>query len=141
MQTIIRVFTLILVFTASVNSMANEDGRTPAQMTDEEWDIINTAHGDYNECLQEKMIEFGATSDDPRIISDQVLEICSTILIKLNGEMDERGINKYFTQKYIYNMKNKSAQQLLRNLMMMIASRQQNQNNAEATGSDARPGK
>jgi len=104
--------------------------RAPSEMTNDDWKVINEAQTTYYNCLQEKMVEYGETSDDPRTISDQVLDICSVILIKLDQDMGERNMNPHFTQRYIYNTKNKAARQLLRNLMMMIASRQQ-QNDPE----------
>lgn len=128
---------LLLICLTPFSVSADADSanyRLPEEMTRDDWDVINTAHGDYRACLQEKMIESAADSDDPRVISNQVLELCSIILIKLDQDLGERNINPIFTQRYIYNMKNKAAQKLLRNLMMMIASRQQEE--AEAKGND-----
>ena len=119
------VFLLLFLVSMSLVNLQAGNYRTPAEMNPDDWDMINEAQSDYLECLELKMIEFGENSDDPRIISDQVLDVCSVILIKLDRDMGERNINPYFTQRYIYNMKNKAAQQMLRNLMMMIASRQQ----------------
>ena len=102
-----------------------EEFRSPQEMTSDDREIINEAQADYYDCVQEKMLEFSNNSDDPRIISDQVLDVCSVILIKLDGDLGERNMNPHFTQRYIYNTKNKAAKQLLKNLMMIIASRQQ----------------
>ncbi len=137
MQTI-RLITAIALLGTGITAYAGEQAepRLPAQMNNEDWEIINTAQDSYHECMQGKMLEFSENSDDPRVISDQVLEVCSGILIKLNHDLDERNINPYFSQKYIYNMKNKAAQQLLRNLMMMIASRQEKADTAPGVANE-----
>lgn len=102
-----------------------DEFRTPADMTGDDWELVNIAHGDYSACLQEKTVLYSSTSDDPRLISDRVLEECSAILVQLDTDMGERNINPHFTQRYIYNMKNREAQVMLRSLMVMIANRQQ----------------
>ncbi|MCG8325002.1 MAG: hypothetical protein MI673_05755 [Thiotrichales bacterium] len=117
-----NIILCVLLLLGSKPSIA-EDTRDPNQMTGDDWTIVNTARDSYYECLQTKMLEFSKNSDDPRVIADQVLEVCSVILLKMNRDLDELNINPHFTQRYIYNMKNKAAQQLLRNLMMLIASR------------------
>ncbi len=117
------LFWLALVFAFTASHAA--ELRSPAEMTPDDWNYISEAKDKYYSCLQEKMNEFGKTSDDPRVISDKVLDVCSTILITLDSDLAGRNINPDFSRRYIYNLKNKAGQQLLRNLMMMIASRQQ----------------
>lgn len=124
-MTRLNIFLTWLCVFLPVTSIYAGEFRNPSEMTNEDRIIINDAQTSYYGCLQEKMVEYGETSDDPRVISDQVLEICSNILVKLDQDMRERNMNPHFMQRYIYNTKNKAARQLLRNLMMMIASRQQ----------------
>lgn len=119
-----RVISMLIIASTSMYAPA-ADYKTPAEMTKEDWQVVNTAEGDYIVCLQEKIVAYGETSNDPRVISDRILDECSNILINLDKTMGERNINPNFTRRYIYNMKNKSARKMLKSLMMMIAARQQ----------------
>lgn len=93
----------------------------PHDITNEQWSYINQEIRLYNDCLRQEMVKRVEKGNDPRTLSNQLLETCSGLLIELQEKMDNDNINPQFTERFIYTHKNRAARQMLGAIMMMMS--------------------
>ena len=136
-SSLFTVFHLTLLLSFSQATTAEDNNyRLPAEITDDEWAEIRNQTREYNSCLKQEMMQQVEVGNDARAVADKVLEICSTHLIELQQKMDADNIQPGFTERFIYNTKNKSSRQMLGGIMMLMAQKQARQEN-EATAEEA----
>ncbi len=122
-----KTFLLVILTVCSVSfSVAAEKQgyRQANDITEQEWDMVQEKKYEYNNCLKEKMFGYVENGTDARQVADQVLEVCSFHLTEMQKNMDGNNIQPEFTQRFIYNVKNKAARKMLSGIMMLMAQQQ-----------------
>lgn len=97
---------------------------TPANMTREDGNLLNEYSAEYNQCLTEISIQQLQTEDDPRHVVDHAMKTCAVKLEELDREMMARNFDPDFRKGYIRTVSNRSANNILRTVMMGMAARE-----------------
>ncbi len=117
---------LLLFFAFTANAMEETKNYVaPNELSKEEWNEINGEIRIYNSCLKQEMFKWVEGGTDPRVVSNQVLEVCSFHLIELQNHMNDKNLDPGFNSKFIYANKNKAARKMLGAIMMLMAQQEQ----------------
>lgn len=118
-------------------SAETADYRLPNEISEEEWEQVGNKKAEYNTCLKEEMINYVDKGKDARQVANQVLEVCSVHLHAIQKQMNDNNVQPEFTQRFIYNTKNKASRQMLGGIMMLMAQQQANKKEATSSTEDS----
>lgn len=132
----------ILIFPATlflaINTAADETSSpgksdesaviTPANMTREDGYMLKEHASRYNECLTETSVGQLQAEDDPRRVVDHAMKACAVKLEELDRKMKARNFDPDFRKGYIRTVSNRSANNVLRIVMMGMAARDNQEN-------------
>lgn len=71
----------------SLTAQAEEAGRSPTEMTDDERAAVVTLSAEYDACLREAAQQLLSGMDDPRVIADGAAAACQPKLDSLRAEV------------------------------------------------------
>lgn len=125
---ILQAAIFTVTFAADGASGRNESDKTvvitPANMSRDDEYLLNEYSARYNECLTETSVKQLQTADDPRHVVDHAMKTCAVKLEELDRKMIERNFDPDFRKGYIRRVSNRSANNVLRTVMMGMAARQ-----------------
>ena len=99
--------------------------KTTGEMTREEYQKVSEASAEYNECLNEFAMSQLEKQTDPRVIADHSMKQCAYILEDLHNFLLMGNYAPEPTTRFVSSISNRSANKLLSNLMMFMATREQ----------------
>ncbi|MCS3903041.1 hypothetical protein J2T55_001058 [Methylohalomonas lacus] len=114
--------TLLLLLSAPL--AAEEDYKTPANMSPEDRRDLMAASDAYESCVREELNERAADIDDPRALADAAMAACSKMLTTMAEEMAADNYHPDFSNYYIGKVKNRVANDAVRQAMVFASQKQ-----------------
>ncbi len=111
--------TLLLLLSAPL--AAEEDYKTPANMSAEDRRDLMAASDAYASCVRSELNERAAEIEDPRALADAAMEGCSKMLTTMAEEMAADNYHPDFSNYYIGKVKNRVANDAVRQAMVFAS--------------------
>ena len=108
-----------LFFTLSLNAYAEYK---TSDFTEEEYQMVMKASGDYRNCLNKTAISQAESQNDVRVIADYAMKECATILETLYQNLVSANYDPQAVRKLVGSTSNRASNKLLSNLMRYMAS-------------------
>lgn len=113
---------LILVFLLiNVSALAEESYRYPADLSEEEHMVMMRSSEKYDQCLKKESDDLIDKYADVRQVADVAMENCTETLSEIDKELASMKLDPDFRHFFIRKTSQKSARNLLPQLMMMKA--------------------
>ncbi len=106
-----------------VPQMPQEMYITPDKMTSEDRMLLSEYSGSYNSCLTGVSMQQMEVQADARNVVDYAMKECAVKLEELDQKMIERNFEPNFRMGYLHMVSNKGANNVLRSVMMGMATR------------------
>ena len=101
--------------------------KTTGEMTKEEYQKVRDASAEYDYCVNEFAMDQLQQQSDPRVIADHAMKECAHVLEELYNFLLLGNYDPEPTKQFVSSISNRSANKLLSNLMMYMASQQKQQ--------------
>jgi hypothetical protein len=108
----------------AINVFAEPEYRDNQGMTNEEYQMVREASGEYEYCLNEYAMSQLGKQGDPRVVADHSMKHCAPGLEALYTKLTENDFSPGFSKKFVSGMSNRNANKLLSNLMIYMARQQ-----------------
>lgn len=99
---------------------------TPNNMSNDDRQMLSDYSGSYYQCLSDSSMQQVQTQNDPRRIVDIAMKSCAIHLETLQQKMNERNFDPNFIDYYLHHTSTNGANNALRTMMMVMATKQQN---------------
>lgn len=119
---------LLLTSTATV---AAEELKTPANMTNEDRRQLMAASNEYEKCVSSELRQLAPEVTDPRALTDAAMAACSNKLMALAQEMAASNYDPNYSNYYIDQIKDRVANRNLRQAMFYASQKQQAQQESD----------
>ncbi len=96
---------------------------TPENMSPEDGRMLNEYANHYDHCLRDTSIEQMQVLTDSRHVVDYAMKACAGTLYELEEKMTARNFDPDFRRGYLRSISNRSANNILRFVMMSMANR------------------
>ncbi len=119
---------ILLLSLISIQAMAVEQTKTtettptyryPSELSDDEHQIMIMSRSKYDECLKKEARDNIDKFEDFRKVADVAMENCNSTLTEIDGDLKKMNLDPDFRRYFLHKASQKSAQQLLPELMMM----------------------
>ncbi len=115
---------IILLSLLSFQAMAMEEEaeptyRYPSDLSEEEHTQMIMSRDKYDQCLKKEAKENLDKHEDFRKVADVAMENCKTTLTEIDGDLTKMNLDPDFRRYFLRKASQKSAKQLLPELMMM----------------------
>lgn len=110
-----------LLLPLSAPLAAEEDYKTPANMSPEDRRDLMAASDAYESCVRSELNERAAEIEDPRALADAAMEACSKMLTTMAEEMAADNYHPDFSNYYIGKVKNRVANDAVRQAMVFAS--------------------
>jgi hypothetical protein len=117
----VYVVPLLCLISLHVNAEEYKTGK----LTQEEYQVYIDAQSEHTECMTETAYAQADIQDDMRVAADMAMKECAPILEDLYNYLVENNYSPEAMRRFVSSISNKSANGLLRNLMMYMASKKQ----------------
>lgn len=104
------------------SALAN-DYRSPDSITAEERQLMAANSNDYQHCLHSEVENVPAEVSDPRAIADMAMHSCNAVLEEMDAELEERGFDSTFRNRYQRMTMQRVSRDLLQHAMYLSAQR------------------
>lgn len=129
---------LILLLTSTA-TVAAEEPKTPANMTNEDRQQLMAGSNEYEQCVSSELRKLAPEIDDPRALTEAAMSACSNKLTALAQEMAASNYDPNYSNYYIDQVKNRVANRSLRQAMFYASQKQQAQEESGQGSGDNPP--
>ncbi len=119
-----RAILLAVICIVSINALAESEYRDSEGFNQEENLMVRQAKGEYEYCVNEYAMSQLENQADPRVVADHSMKHCAPVLETLYTKLVENNFSPDFGKKFVSGISNRTANKLLSNLMMYMATQQ-----------------
>lgn len=108
----------------ATGARAEEEYKTPANLTDKDRAMMLNGKADYKHCMSENVRKYQSKVGDPRALAELAMSQCIETLAAFDQELKDRNFHPDYREHYVTRVRNEGARDAVQQAMFAISQRQ-----------------